>query len=287
MDKKFKKNGGTILFVVLGIVLIGIISYVVLTSNQTIKVWVPSKALSVGEVIDENELQQIDIPTKTPGNYIKNKDLIIGYKLKSNVEQGQLLYSNDFLASWESYNQDTEIPEDYVITSIQVPDSRACGGLIVAGDSIDVLGVSSSGRVTGFENGSTINGREDIGVNVYYILSNVKVINTNSSLSKSQENDLSQIVNDQGEGNYYIVALSYDDFKKLRQAEGVLELWLNIAPRQNEENPPLINQMIGQSFSDLHDAQVPVQDKEGNVIIYEENTKEETKQNENKENKQE
>lgn len=271
MFKKFKEDRATFAIVSIGVILMVVIAYVIISSNQTISVWVPNAPLSAGTKITESDIKSISIPAKTPGKYIKNKEMIIGYKLKSSVEEGQLLYSSNFLSSWESYNQDLEVPEDYIITSIQVPDSRAVGGLITAGDSIDVLGVSSDGKRAGFEEGSRsgINGRDDIGVNVYYILSNIKVLNTNSSLSQAQEAGLSEVIAEGGStsgGNYYVVALSYDDHKKLRQAEGILDLWLNIAPRQNEENPPLINQMTGQSFSDLHDAQKPVQDKNGRPI---------------------
>lgn len=261
-----KKNIGVIAIVVIGIVLISIVSIVIIKSNQTVSAWVPAADLKTGTEVTEENIQSIQVPAGTPEGYIRNKEMIIGYKLKNNVATGQLLYPNDFLASWESFSEDNTIPEDYVVTSIQVPDARAVGGLIVAGDTIDVLGVSNSGRKQGFEEASEINGRQNIGTNVYYLLSNVKVINTNSSLSKAQSNDLSGVVNEDNQGNYYIVALSYDDAKKLRQAEGVLEIWLNISPKQNEDNPPLIKQMIGQSFSGLHDAQQPVQDKDGKIL---------------------
>lgn len=271
MTKK-RRNIGIISIVVTGLLIIAVVSFVLLKSNQTIKVWVPAKAMTTGDVLNKDDLKQINIPADTPGNYLNNLDMIEGYKLKNSVEAEQLLYASDFLSSWESYNEDSEVPEDYVVTSIQVPDSRAVGGLIVAGDTIDIMGVSTNGKRIGFEqdSASDINGRENIGTNVYYILSNVKVINTNSSLSKAQKNDMSEVVSKEdsgkGEGNYYVVALSYDDAKKLRQAEGVLDLWLNISPKQNDKNPPLINQMVGQSFSELHDAQKPVQDKDGKMI---------------------
>lgn len=264
-----KKNMGIIALVVIGVLLITIVAIVIIKSNQTIKVWVPASKLSTGEIMTEKNIKQIDIPANTPGEYIRSKDMILNYKLKNGVSEDQLLYPSDFLSSWESYSEDKSIPEDYVVTSIQVPDNRAVGGLIVAGDTIDIMGVSTSGKKMGFEEAASINGRQDIGTNVYYILSNVKVINTNSSLSKAQENDMSEVVDKGkggGEGSYYLVALSYDDAKKLRQAEGVLDIWINISPKQNAKKPPLINQMVGQSFSGLHDAQKPVQDKDGKAL---------------------
>lgn len=277
-----KENLGLISIIACGIILIAIVSFVIIKSNQTVKVWVPNKDLPTGHVISEEDIKQIDVPVNTPKEYIANKEMIVGFKLKNGKSKNQFFYPNDFLGDWQSYSDDKDIPEDFVITSIQVPDERAVGGLIVAGDTIDILGVSNDGQKIGFEQVNPhVEGRDGIGTNVYYILSNVKVINTNSSLSKAQENSMSDVIEDSsGEGSYYLIALSYEDLKKLRQAEGMFDLWLNIAPKQNEENPPLISQMIGQSFSGLHDAQKPVQDKEGKPI--DENLKIDTDQKQDK-----
>ena len=264
MIKKLLENKNIILVILIGLILSIVVSYVVFVSNQTISTWVPNRRIQSGEVITQDMIKQISLPAKTPGNFLKDRRQIVGYRLLNTVEENQLLYSTNFISSWDSHSQDMEIPDDYVITSIQVEDAKACGGLIVAGDTIDILGVSTGARVKGFEEKAQINGRENLGAYVYYILANVKVINTNSTLSEVQGNDLSQIIENKGNsGSYYIIALSYEDMKKLRQAEATLDIWLNIAPKQNLENDPLIEQMIGQSWSGLHDAQKQVQNRDG------------------------
>lgn len=267
MFKKMGENKVIIFIVIIGFIITGVVSSALLSANQTIRIWVPSRPISAGTIVTQDMVKQIDYPARAVGGYIENRNLIIGYRLKNSVDVDQLFYPNDFIAAWESYSQDIDVPEDFVITSMQIPNERACGGLIVAGDTIDVLGVSKGGRVSGFDEKSAINGRERIGTNVYYILSNVKIINTNSALSQSQGYELNDILEGaSGGGQFYIVALSYDDAKKLRQAEGSLELWLNIAPRQNVDNEPLISQMVGQSWSGLHDAQKQVSNPDGTPV---------------------
>ena len=270
MFKKIKENKAIILVILIGIILSTTIAYIILTSNRTIQVWVPNKTITAGTIVTSDMIKQIDLPANVSGNYITQREKIVNYRLKNTVEAGQLLYPNNFLESMESYSKDIDIPDDFVVTSIQVPNQRACGGLIVPGDTIDIMGIDKDGSKAGFKENtkSNINGRENIGVSVYYILSNVRVLNTNSPLSESQGTELGEILNEgkKNEGQYYIVALSYDDCKKLRQAEGLLELWLNIAPKQNLDNPPLIAQMIGQSWSGLHDAQQQVANPDGSPI---------------------
>lgn len=280
------KNIGIIAIIVAGLVLIGTVSYVIIKSNQTVSVWVPDHNMSTGDVVKQEDITKVNIPADTPGNYINNKDKIVGYKLKGNVNEGQLLYSSSFLSSWESYNQDEDIPDDYIITSVQIPDRKAVGGLIVAGDTVDIMGVTNSkqgenayGNVhQGDNEDAKVEGRNNLQEQVHYVLSNVKVINTNSTLSEAQDNDLSEVVDEESSnsGSYYIIALSYDDAKKLRQAEQIFEdnLWLNITPEQNNDNPPLLDQMVGQPFSGLHDAQIQVQDKDGNPLKIEREDKE-------------
>lgn len=264
MIKKILENKNIILVILIGLILSIVISYVIFSSNQTINVWVPNSRIQSGEIITQDMIKRISLPAKTPGDFLKDSRQIVGHRLLNTVEENQLLYSTNFISSWDKHSQDMEIPDDYVITSVLVEDSKACGGLIVAGDTVDILGVSTGSRVRGFEEKAQINGRENIGTYVYYILANVKIINTNSALSEAHGNDLSQIIDSKGNtGSYYIIALSYEDLKKLRQAEATLDLWLNISPKQNLENDPLIEQMVGQSWSGLHDAQKQVQNRDG------------------------
>lgn len=257
-----KKNKSTILLVVLGVILIGIISFVVITANATIKVYVPKQTITTGTQITDEMLKQIDIPAKTPGNFIKDKTYIVGSKLKNTVDENQLFYASDFLSSWEKYNEDLTIPEDFAITAIQIEDSRAVGGLVTAGDKIDILGVTTN-SVTGWGNLIT-NGRK---ASATYILANVPVINTNSALSSSQDSAYAEVTGQGSNGTYYIVALSYADLKKLRQAEAEFELWINLVPAQNEDNDPLIQQMLDSvDYAELHDSSKVYYNKDGSPI---------------------
>jgi Flp pilus assembly protein CpaB len=290
VPKQKKANSGSVLkdkkviaITAIGVILFGIVLYIVISSTSTVKAVMLKEDQSAGTQITADMVEVVDVPMDTPGDFIRNENEVVGYTLKNAVSAGEFIYVDDFMTTWESYSNDSSIPDDYVITSIEVPDSQAVGGLIVAGDTIDIMGVSSNGVVEGFTeaSGTTLNEattsteRNEEAVQVYYILSNVKVINTNSALSTAQDNDLSSVSDDSNSSgsSYYIIALSYDDCKKLRQAEGIFDsLWLNIAPSQNQDNDPLINQMLGQSFSKLHNSQDPVQDVDGTLYQYDEKT---------------
>lgn len=284
MISKFKSDKLLAVISVLGVVLFLVVSYFVLSSSKSVKAIVLSGDMDAGTIVTEDMIKVINVPEKTPVGYLRNPSSVIGYKLKTSVKGGQLLYESNFMSSWTNYADSEKIPEDYVITSLTVPDEQACGGVITAGDYVDIMMVSkfqdASKTWGGKESTATeINGtgRSDTGTYVSYVLANVYVLNTNSSLSESQESDLSVAKGGSGQGvgdvkgSFYIFALSYDDAKKLRQAEGVqdAQLWLNIAPNQNqaEGKHPLLKQMVGQSYSFLHDAQEPVQDKDGNMLV--------------------
>lgn len=275
-----------VLISVLTIILVGGVSFLILSSNKTTKAVVLNTAVEPGVVITEDMMSVIDIPANTPQGFLKNPNSVLSQKSKTRIEKNQLLYASNFMSSWTNYSDSDKIPDDYVITSISIPDERACGGVITAGDYIDVMAVfpfrseesskwasSNEGEATAQEIYGT--GREDSGTTVAYILSNVYVLNTNSSLAESQDSDASVSSKDSNSNSdpFYVVALSYDDCKKLRQVEGLgednVQLWLNICPSQNqvEGNSPLIKQMLGQSYSYLHDAQVQVQDKDGNMLV--------------------
>lgn len=262
--------------------LVFIVTYIVFSANKTTKAVVLNTAVEPGVTITEDMVTELDIPAKTPEGYLKQTQSVIGFKSKTRIEKDQLLYDSNFMSSWTNYADSDKIPDDYTITAISVPDLQACGGVITAGDYVDVMAVfpystdtstwtSSSDEGTAQEIYGT--GRSDTGTTVAFILSNVYILNTNSSLAEAQDSDMS-VSNDDGDTGssdpFYICALSYDDLKKLRQVEGVegVKLYLNISPSQNqvEGNSPLIKQMMGQSYSYLHDAQVAVQDKDGKML---------------------
>lgn len=270
-----------VLISILTCLVVGGVSFLILSTNKTTKAVVLNTSVEPGVVITEEMMKTIEIPANTPQGFLKNENSVLGQKSKTRIEVNQLLYSSNFMSSWTNYSDSEKIPDDYVITSISIPDERACGGVITAGDYIDVMAVFAYRSAEGsrWSEGTAQEiygtGRTDSGTTVAYILSNVYVLNTNSSLSEAQDSDVSvSSSKSKGSGDpFYIIALSYDDCKKLRQVEGLgeeqVQLWANICPTQNqiEGNSPLIKQMLGQSYSYLHDAQVQVQDKDGNMLI--------------------
>lgn len=280
-----KKTISIVILILTCIVVFGV-SYIVLTSNKTTKAIVLNTAVEPGVIVTEDMVTEMDIPAKTPEGYLKNVQSVVGYKTKTRIEKNQLLYVSNFMSSWTNYSDAENIPEDYVITSVSIPDLQACGGVITAGDYVDIMAVFKNdtvnntsallgdpAEVDGSVQSVVGEGRADSKVSVGYVLSNVYVLNTNSSLASSQDSDVA-VSNDQSASSsdpFYIFALSYDDAKKLRQIEASddVELWMNICPSQNQEegNSPLIKQMLGNSYSFLHDAQEPVQDKEGNLLV--------------------
>lgn len=269
---------------IIGTVLVAVVSFLVFNSTRTTTAVMLASDQKAGTTITNDMVVVKEVPINTPGEFVHSKKEIVGYTLKNDVKKNEFIYLSSFLNNWEGFSSDKTIPKDYVVTSIAIPDAQAVGGLITAGDYVDVLGVSNRGVIQSFNeaNGLSLEyknyaERNQDSTQVYYVLSNVKILNTNSALSRSQGSELSATVNggkkeagDSGDKkNYYIVALSYDDYKKLRQAEQVFDggLWLNIAPRQNRKNPPLIKQMLGQSFGPLHDASKPIQDENGKVLL--------------------
>lgn len=266
------KNFGVMALTLIGVILIGVVSYVIISSNQTVEAYVPSHDLANGHVITEEDIEVIQVPVGTPEGYIRNKDQLINHKVRTDVAKGQLLYESNFLGSWESYTEEIEVPEDFIITTLNLSKDQSCDNLIVTGDYIDILGTSEILQPA-FEEEVDYNTRNhpEIESYTYYILSNVKVLGTNNTTVSEEGEEEEDSSN--SDVNTFIIALSYEDYKKLRQAERILDLWANITPKQNnvegengEINPPLINQMIGNSFSKLHDANEEVMDKEGNII---------------------
>lgn len=260
-----KKNGwATRVLFITGIIIFAVITYVIVRSTSTVVAVVPNKDIAAGTKIEASMIQTINVPVNTPKGYITDASSLIGQKLKVTVGSNQLLYINNVMSSWEDFSSGESIPADYVVTSIQIPQERAVGGLITAGDVIDILGVPNNNYITvdkvtmATYLGSVADksyGAE--GINLYWVLSNVKVLETDSSLSESTDSSISVISTDENnstDGNYYIIALSYSDYQKLRLCEQYLNLWLDIAPTQNSVNPPLLDIMQGSVLSGLADS---------------------------------
>lgn len=276
------KQKSSIFFKILavcGVLLFAVIAYVVLTSTSTVRAIVPAQSIVAGTQLEDNMLKIIQIPSNTPKGYITDKSSLVGQKLKVNVDEDQLLYINDTMSSWSDFDEGRSVPDDYVVTAIQIPSNKAVGGLITPGDVVDILGIPNSQNKTLTpeslrdqlgEVAKTAYGAKN-GLNTFWVLSNVKILETDSTLSQSNKSSMSTITeeeNSNSDGAFYIVALSYDDYKKLRLCEQYLDLWMNIAPVSSRENGPALDDMTNPLIQGLKDSQnqskIDVEDKKKN-----------------------
>lgn len=287
-----KKKGNKMftLLIICGILLFSIVAFVVIKSTRTVSAIVPNQLIAAGTNIDETMLKTVQVPVNTPKGYITDKSSILGQKIKVTVQENQLLYVNDIMSSWDDFSDGESIPDDYVVTSIQIPANRAVGGLITAGDSVDILGIpnanyntTSKETLNNYLGDISKNSYGAEGMNLYWVLANVRILETDSSLSSSNESAISAVTEDGGgssaEGDYYIVALSYDDYKKVRLAEQYLDLWMSITPEYNTENGPMLDVMNESIIKELQDSQAQ-------SILKSEDNKNDLKPEENKENKE-
>ena len=225
-----------------------------------------------GTVIEESMLQTIQIPANTPKGFITDKSSIVGQKFKSEVSENQLLYINN-LVSTSDYRDGNNIPKDYIITTIQLPPERSVGGIVSAGESVDILGLPNATYNTAtseqMENALGDMAKDAYGADgekAYWILSNVKILDVNpvdsntSSNSSSKDGDSEQTID--SSGAYYVIALSYNDYKKLRLSEEYLDLWMNISPSNNKDNGANIDDMKERVIQELKDAQTQSKFKE-------------------------
>ena len=152
----------------------------------------------------------------------------------------------------------------FVTTTIKIPDDNALGGMLTAGDTVDISVVPKDGEVNnlakalpGFSFDTSING------GVYFILSNVKILDSTTAVSSSngttmsatEKNDNGSAAKTDANSSYYLISLSYNDYKKLRIAEQYGTLYMSLVPKQNEENAPLLNEMSANVDGGLTDAQ--------------------------------
>lgn len=263
---KNKRTPFIIAIIVIGVILFGVISYVVITSTASVNAIVPNTTIKAGTVVEESMLHTIQIPANTPKGFITDKSSIVGQKFKSEVSENQLLYINN-LVSTSDYRDGNNIPKDYIITTIQLSPERSVGGIVSAGENVDILGLPNATYNTAtpeqMENALGDIAKDAYGADgekAYWILSNVKILdvnpvdsNTSSNSSSSKEGDSEQTID--SSGAYYVIALSYNDYKKLRLSEEYLNLWMNISPSNNKDNGANIDDMKEQVIQELKDAQ--------------------------------
>lgn len=277
---KVKENKLLIILVLTGSILFGFVAYVLLSTKRTTTAVVPVGEIEASTVITEAMVQEIEVPAETPGTFIKSKSTVIGSRVKNTVGKDQLLYETDFMSSWADYTEMQNVPEDYIITNIAVPNERAVGGLITSGDMIDVMIVMKEKQdqragIEGEEEEAALTWLNSTNTKANYVLANVLILTTDSALAASQDSDMSAVGDSQEKNQSssddanYVVALSYNDYMKLRIANSSdnAEIWLNIAPQWNKDHSPLIAQMSSTKFAYLHDAQKQVMDEEGNMLV--------------------
>lgn len=254
------KNKFLLFSIVGGVIVVAIVAYVLLSLSATTKAVVLTSDATAGTTITESMVEEIDVPADTPGDFYKTADSIVGERLTTDIPAGQLIYSSDVLSSVDVSSADTS--ENFITTMIKVEDDNALGGLLTAGDVVDIAVIPSSGNTQIL---ATALSDYDIDTSYdggfYYILANVTILDATTAVSSSQGTTLSTATSDEdssssSDSSYYLISLSYNDYKKLRIAEQFGELYLNLVPSQNDENDPLLEIMAAQVTGGLSDASV-------------------------------
>lgn len=260
-----RKNWFMIALITIGAILFGIVSFVVIRSTRTVTAVVPATTISSGTIIQENMLTTIQVPVDTPQGYITNMGTLVGRKLRVTAEAGRFLYMSDVMTSWDDIVYGHSIPDDYVVTSISIPDERAVAGLISSGDTVDIMGVVNDTEgntnetireqmIANMGEAAEHSFGTDEGVQLYWVLANVTILETDSSMSEADGSLITSITGDDGGATFYVVALSYQDYLKLRLAEQYMTLWMNIAPAWNADNDPLLDVMTYAELKALADS---------------------------------
>lgn len=260
-----KKSYLLISLTLVGAILFGIVSFVVIRSTRTVSAVVLNQEIKLSDRIDASMLKTIQVPVGTPEGFITDESSLVGQKLRVIPEPNQLIYMSDVITSWDDVVYGVSVPEDYIITALNIPNDRAVGGLITAGDTVDIFGVTQTVNSDGSGDIDTQLALGPIadhkygaeGINVYPLLVNVKILETNSTLS-NEDNGIFSTITDESSGQdgaYYIVALSYNDYQKILLSQKYLDLWMNMAPAWNNENAPLLDVMEYSEIQGLMDAQ--------------------------------
>lgn len=257
------KNKFLLFSIVGGVIVFSIIAYVLLSVTATTKAVVFNSDVVAGTTITDSMVTEIDVPKDTPGEFYKTKSSVVGERTTANISKGQLIYPNNLMSSM-TVKSASDDNSGFVTTTIKIPDDNALGGMLTAGDTVDISVVPKDGEVNnlakalpGFSFDTSING------GVYFILSNVKILDSTTAVSSSngttmsatEKNDNGSTAKTDANSSYYLISLSYNDYKKLRIAEQYGTLYMSLVPKQNEENAPLLNEMSANVDGGLTDAQ--------------------------------
>lgn len=278
-DKKANSSSSFYKYLLIGAgsMFFGVVLWIVMSSTRSIVAVVPNQTISPGVTITQNMLKNVDVPSNTPTGYITDANSLLGQKVKIQVDENQLLYSTNIQTSFNMFGNNVEIPKNYILTSVNIPDNNAVSGLVSAGDSVDIAGVPSSN----FQNASVEDMEKNLGgisedrfgsqgINGYWVLSNLKILQSYKS-QEEQVNASSTTGNAGNEGTAgsgagvqqgsYVIAVSYADYKKLLIAQQYLDLYMNIGPKSGF-NLDLIKE--GSDLNSLKDAQDQDGDKDMN-----------------------
>lgn len=257
------KNKFLLFSIVGGVIVFSIIAYVLLSVTATTKAVVFNSDVVAGTTITDSMVTEIDVPKDTPGEFYKTKSSVVGERTTANISKGQLIYPNNLMSSM-TVKSASDDNSGFVTTTIKIPDDNALGGMLTAGDTVDISVVPKDGEVNnlakalpGFSFDTSING------GIYFILSNVKILDSTTAVSSSngttmsatEKNDNGSTAKTDANSSYYLISLSYNDYKKLRIAEQYGTLYMSLVPKQNEENAPLLNEMSANVDGGLTDAQ--------------------------------
>lgn len=262
--KGFFENKFLMFSVIGGVIVVALIAFVLLSSSATTKAVVMNSSASSGTEITSDMVTVKDVPSGTPGTFYKSLDQVVGYKLTTNVKPDQLLYESDLMTSIEMQKEET--PDEFITTSITLSNDQALGGLLTAGDLIDIAVVPDnvnalSKALPDFKIDTSNTG------GFTYILSNVNLVDTTSAVSSESGSNMSTALNNtssstSSSSSYYLLSLSYNDYKKLMIAQQYGKIYFNLSPKQNKGNDPLIDQMTEDIKGGLTDAQLTFEESQ-------------------------
>lgn len=257
--KKLFANKFAFFSVLGGVIVVAVVSFVLLSATATTKAVVFNSDMKAGTTITDDMLTEIDVPQDTPGDYFKTKNALIGERITSNVKANQLIYESDLMSSIDVKNNTNE---DFLTTAINLPDEQALGGLLTAGDVVDISVIPNDGDVSALAAALpefNIDTSQDGGI--YFVLSNVTLLDTTSSVSSNEGSNMATVTGQDSESGsssqssaYYLMSLSYNDYKKLQIAAQYGKVYITLAPKQNLDKAPLLEDMSSAITGGLSDA---------------------------------
>lgn len=281
--KKLFANKTTLLLVIGAFIIVAALAWLVISMTATQRAVVLNSSQPSGTTITEGMLKEIDVPRDTPGDFKKSKQSLIGERLTVNVEEGQLIYKSNVTSGIDFKKSDND---EFINCSILLDDEQAMGGLLTAGNKVDVAVMPKNNKAAMLS--SNLPGTSIQEGKLSFILSNVTLLDTTTSLSSQQGSTMSVATTDGQEASsssnksasYYMLALSYNDYKKLRIAEANGTLYLNMCPKNNDEHAPLLDKMSAEVDGSLRDsAAEPIEPENKNQSSDDKNKESDNKDN--------